>query len=278
MDYTVTWKHVIYGPLLFSRQPPEDATQAKVPNYAVVQNGEEEPVEVNGQADEGVLDPKGTSGNSSDGEKTSHAAPSAPTHDQKLILAECNQKGYQRLLLEARERHHAKLRKSRGPLGWAMRTLHANPMGAGSIYERHNIVTVFKRIPAMITVALLYGMHYDIHTAQVGIEGTPEGVRMQRVYDKATKYPNEVEYLYSFVQVITACTASFAHGANDVGNAVGVWAAMYSAWSTGEALTAKSPVELWQIAVMALTICIGFITYGYNIMKGKRWLPPPFSF
>jgi sodium-dependent phosphate transporter len=80
------------------------------------------------------------------------------------------------------------------------------------------------------------------------------------------------------VQVITACTASFAHGANDVGNAVGVWAAMYSAWSTGEALTAKSPVELWQIAVMALTICIGFITYGYNIMKGKRWLPPPFSF
>jgi sodium-dependent phosphate transporter len=53
---------------------------------------------------------------------------------------------------------------------------------------------------------------------------------------------------------------------------------MYSAWSTGEALTAKSPVELWQIAVMALTICIGFITYGYNIMKGKRWLPAPFSF
>ncbi|KAI6710902.1 phosphate-repressible phosphate permease [Diplocarpon mali] len=80
-------------------------------------------------------------------------------------------------------------------------------------------------------------------------------------------YPNEVEYLYSFVQVITACTASFAHGANDVGNAVGVWAGMYAAWSTGKTAATKEDVPLWQIAVIALTICIGFITYGYNIMK-----------
>ncbi|KAH0140337.1 phosphate-repressible phosphate permease, partial [Aureobasidium melanogenum] len=107
----------------------------------------------------------------------------------------------------------------------------------------------------------MYGIYYDIHKAQVGVLGTPEGRRMARVYAHAPRYPNEVEYLYSFVQVITACTASFAHGANDVGNAVGVWAAMYAAWSTGSSVKAK------EIAVMALTICIGFITYGYNIMK-----------
>lgn len=35
-----------------------------------------------------------------------------------------------------------------------------------------------------------------------------------------TQYPNEVEHLYSFMQVLTACTASFAHGANDVANAM----------------------------------------------------------
>jgi phosphate/sulfate permease len=80
---------------------------------------------------------------------------------------------------------------------------------------------------------------------------------------QATKYQNEVEYLYSFVQIITACTASFAHGANDVGNAVGVWAGMYGAWRTGETVASKEEVPLWQIAVMALTICTGFITYGY---------------
>jgi sodium-dependent phosphate transporter len=42
---------------------------------------------------------------------------------------------------------------------------------------------------------------------------------------------------------------------------------MYAAWSTSTATAAKAEVPLWQIAVTALTICIGFITYGYNIMK-----------
>ncbi|KAG5953101.1 hypothetical protein E4U53_006892 [Claviceps sorghi] len=263
-DYTVTWKDVILGPLLFKRQPPQDAIHAKVPNYAVIQHEDEPAGESEGRNDdEGVLDLKKP-------EKPGQPAqtPSeSDNHNKRLILAEANQHGYKKLMFEARERHHAKLRRGRGPLAWAMRTLHANPMGAGSIYEKHNIVILSKRLPAMVVVALLYGMNYDIHGAQVGIEGTPEGRRMQRVYEVAEKYPNEVEYLYSFVQIITACTASFAHGANDVGNAVGVWAAMYSAWSTGKALTSTSPVELWQIAVMALTICIGFITYGYNIMK-----------
>ena len=99
---------------------------------------------------------------------------------------------------------------------------------------------------------------------------------MTRVYSHAEKYANETEYLYSFVQIITACTASFAHGANDVGNAVGVWAGMYAAWSTGTTAKSSEPVPLWQIAVVALTICIGFITYGYNIMKGEFLSIPAF--
>jgi sodium-dependent phosphate transporter len=92
---------------------------------------------------------------------------------------------------------------------------------------------------------------------------------MARVYSYAPKYSNEVEHLYSYVQVITACTASFAHGANDVGNAVGVWAGMYAAWSTGNPSASKAEVPLWQLGVTAAAICIGFITYGYNIMKGE---------
>jgi phosphate/sulfate permease len=178
---------------------------------------------------------------------------------------------YRILLANAREQHHAELREKKTPLGWAMRTLHNNQLGAGSIYELHNMKATLIRIPAQIVVGALYGMSYDIHRSQVGVLGTPEGRRMERVYSHARKYPNEVEYLYSFVQIITACTASFAHGANDVGNAVGVWAAMYSAWSTGETVGSKAPVPLWQIAVIALTICFGFITYGYNIMRGKSY-------
>ncbi|ENH75552.1 hypothetical protein V3481_016281 [Fusarium oxysporum f. sp. vasinfectum] len=262
-DYTLRWWDAVQGPLLFKRPAPPDAENARVPNYAVVQHGaEDDDVSVSQESED--PSPKKIS----DDEITPAAAPSSEVNEkQHLNLSESTQEDYQKMLKKAEDKHHANLRKGKGPLGWAMRTLHANPIGAGSIHETHNLIAVVKRIPAQIVVALLYGAHYDIHTAQMGIEATPEGRRMARVYEHAPKYANEVEYLYSFVQIITACTASFAHGANDVGNAVGVWAGMYAAWHSGKPAEKKAEVPLWQIGIVAATICIGFITYGYNIMK-----------
>jgi len=51
----------------------------------------------------------------------------------------------------------------------------------------------------VIVAGALYGIHYDIHAAQTGIEGTPDGARMARVYANAEKYPNESEFAYSFI-------------------------------------------------------------------------------
>lgn len=59
---------------------------------------------------------------------------------------------------------------------------------------------------------LTHGAGVDIHALQAGKQGTKEGERMQKIYERATQYPNETEHLYSFMQVMTACTASFAHG------------------------------------------------------------------
>ncbi|CAD0045364.1 unnamed protein product [Aureobasidium pullulans] len=218
-DASVKGWMFIYGPALLNRPVHESAEKASVPDYAVVQDEEDD------------------------------------------------DKNYQELQAQSDYKLKQRLLKKRGPMGWAMRTLENNPMGAGQIYEIHNMKTFFRRLPAMITVGLLYGFHYDIHAAQSGISGTPEGLRMQRVYAAAEKYPNEVEHTYSFVQVLTACTASFAHGANDIGNSVGPWAVIYSAWSTGDAAKSKATVPVWQLAVLSATISLGLITYGYNIMK-----------
>ncbi|KAG9569615.1 phosphate-repressible phosphate permease, partial [Aureobasidium melanogenum] len=272
-DYTLKWYHIFMGPLLFSRQAPADAEFAMVPDYAVIHHDEHEgkaktsappSIEMTGKGGDSEVSTgelRRRSIHGSDGIESAASSPEIAPQRRNSITNENPREAYARLLKEARDQHHADLRKERGPLGWAMRTVHENQLGAGSIYELHNIKAILKCIPAGIVIALMYGIYYDIHKAQVGVLGTPEGRRMARVYAHAPRYPNEVEYLYSFVQVITACTASFAHGANDVGNAVGVWAAMYAAWSTGSSVKAK------EIAVMALTICIGFITYGYNIMK-----------
>lgn len=267
-DPTLRIYDIFQGPLLFKREAPEGASEARVPNYAVVQHDDEDDEAVSTAVDN--IEPKKRENNSSDNDANPRPVASDNANAETgMNLAQYNQADYKELVKRNEARFHAKLRKKRGPLGWAMRTCHANQYGPGAIYEKHNMIIFFRRIPAMIVVALLYGVSYDIHAAQTGITGTPEGIRMERVYDKAKKYPNEVEHLYSFVQIITACTASFAHGANDVGNAVGPWAAMYAAWSTSRPTEGEAPVPLWQLAVMSGTISVGLITYGYNIMKGK---------
>ena len=256
-DYTVQWWMFIYGPALLRREAPADAQRAEVPDYAVVQEDEE------------------ASDRASNSDADARQPGDSPERDEKhLATAEAQARPltYKERMAAGQEKLHAKLRLQRGPLGWAVRTLHENPMGAGQIYEFHNLRIAAKRLPAMVVVGALYGLSYDIHAAQTGIAGTPDGARMARVYAHAPKYPNEVEHTYSFVQVLTACTASFAHGANDIGNSVGPWAVIYSAWSTGSAAAAKAPVPVWQLAVLSAMISVGLVTYGYNIMKGE----PPF--
>ncbi|KAJ5897680.1 hypothetical protein N7504_007968 [Penicillium tannophilum] len=252
-DHSVKWWMVIMGPLLLNRPTPTDAEEAKVPNYAVVQDEYD---------DEASTHESG----SIDKDAQTSTLP-AEGREKNIMQVEAHQPSYQEVMAASEARHRNKLLQSRGPLGWAMRFLRDNPMGPGELYELRNIWMLLKRIPPTIVCGLLYGAHYDIHSAQSGIAGTPEGERMKRVYAAAEKYPNEVEHTYSFVQVLTACTASFAHGANDIGNSVGPWAAIYSAWSTGDAAASKSPVPVWQLAVLALCISVGLVTYGYNIMK-----------
>ncbi|PVZ97165.1 hypothetical protein BB558_006888, partial [Smittium angustum] len=44
--------------------------------------------------------------------------------------------------------------------------------------------------------------------------------RLADIHARAKKYSSETEFLFEFIQVFSACTASFAHGSNDVANAV----------------------------------------------------------
>lgn len=273
-DYTLQWWEFIYGPLLFKRPAPQDAERAIVPNYAVVQDDSDD--ESSRRNNHNRNNSNNSNNNNEITIESVRAGSTTPTgsqHDDEkaaVVMPEVQQLTYKELQQQGEAKLHAKLYKNKGPIGWGMRTLRDNPMGAGQLYELHNIrILLFKRLPAMVVVGLLYGLHYDIHAAQTGVQGTPEGDRMARVYANAEKYPNEVEHTYSFVQILTACTASFAHGANDIGNSVGPWAVIYSAWSTGEAAASKASVPVWQLATLSAVISLGLITYGYNIMKGK---------
>ncbi|KAL2351756.1 phosphate transporter family-domain-containing protein [Cryomyces antarcticus] len=89
---------------------------------------------------------------------------------------------------------------------------------------------------------------------------------LEAMHARVEHFDNKTEHLFSFLQVLTAATASFAHGANDVSNAIGPLAAIYLIWNTGK-LSSKSPVPVWVLVYGGGAIVIGLWTYGYNIMR-----------
>lgn len=65
-----------------------------------------------------------------------------------------------------------------------------------------------------------------------------------KIHRQVKQYDNKTEHLYSLLQVLTASTASFAHGSNDVANAIGPLTTIYTVWKTGTTGD-KGDVPIW---------------------------------
>ncbi|CAG8633695.1 17382_t:CDS:1 [Acaulospora morrowiae] len=89
-----------------------------------------------------------------------------------------------------------------------------------------------------------------------------------QMHEEAVKYDENTEYLYSFLQVLTATFASFAHGSNDVANAIGPLSVTYGVWNSAKVdVSGKTPVPLWVLAYGGVAIDLGLILYGYHVMR-----------
>lgn len=91
--------------------------------------------------------------------------------------------------------------------------------------------------------------------------------------DKDFHYAS-VEKVFAVLMVFTACSMAFAHGSNDVANAVGPLAAIAGVIKSGGAAVAgaKSAVPGWILLLGAIGIVIGLATYGYKVIAtiGKQ--------
>jgi PiT family inorganic phosphate transporter len=75
-----------------------------------------------------------------------------------------------------------------------------------------------------------------------------------------------VERVFVVLQILTACAVAFAHGSNDVANAIGPLAAVVHVAQEMD-VTGKSPVEPWMLGVGGIGIVIGLGTWGYRVME-----------
>jgi sodium-dependent phosphate transporter len=121
-----------------------------------------------------------------------------------------------------------------------------------------------KNLPKTVWKAFMHGVNKDVIKEQ-GRAGALSGDIVD-MHARAAHFDNKAEHLYSFLQILTAATSSFAHGANDISNAIGPLSTIYLVWNSGT-IASKSPVPLWVLAYGGAAIVIGLWTYGYNIMR-----------
>ena len=76
-----------------------------------------------------------------------------------------------------------------------------------------------------------------------------------------------VEKVFAVLMVFTACAMAFAHGSNDVANAVGPLAAIASVVQSGGEIAAKSSMPWWILLLGATGIVAGLATLGYKVIE-----------
>jgi PiT family inorganic phosphate transporter len=97
-------------------------------------------------------------------------------------------------------------------------------------------------------------------------------IQIDEAADKDFHYAS-VEKVFAVLMIFTACSMAFAHGSNDVANAVGPLAAIVGViQSGGEAVGAKTALPAWVLLLGAVGIVIGLATYGYKVIAtiGKQ--------
>jgi len=86
-------------------------------------------------------------------------------------------------------------------------------------------------------------------------------------FDKQREGFQGVEKIFVWLQIITAAYVAFAHGANDMSNAIGPMAAVYDILTNGGTLAEQVEVPLWLVLLGSMGIAIGVVTWGWRVME-----------
>jgi len=91
-------------------------------------------------------------------------------------------------------------------------------------------------------------------------------VKLKSNRQKLKNTKDSVNTLFTIPLIFAAALLSFAHGANDVANAVGPLAAINDAIVNG-GISSKASIPLWVMGVGALGIALGLALYGPKLIK-----------
>lgn len=137
------------------------------------------------------------------------------------------------------------------------------------------LVTIFKGLKHVgldistqhsITYAALFGLV----VMSIGIV-IIHRIKMDPEADKDFHFAS-VERIFTVLMVVTACAMAFAHGSNDVANAIGPMAAVLGIVQSGGEVAQKSALPFWILLLGGGGIVAGLLMYGQRVMRtiGKQ--------
>ncbi len=215
-DWTLKWYHVFLGPLLLRRgevpPPPAGHPVQVVQDYYRGHKTREE-LERAGLAPHHTPDIEAN--------KEAHTSVDADSDRASPVLA-------------AQSPAMAETEANRAQQMPAWRRYYMDPL-VGGWYRPSNL-------PRLVMRGFMHGVDKDVVASQ-GEKSLLSG-NLQMTHARVPHFDNKAEHLYSFLQIMTAAVSSFAHGANDVANAMGPLTAIYYIWNTGE-VKSKADVPRW---------------------------------
>jgi len=112
--------------------------------------------------------------------------------------------------------------------------------------------------------SLMVAVGSGIITMAIGIAAIK---RIKFTPDKDVDFRfTNVEKIFGILMVFTACGMAFAHGSNDVANAIGPVAAIVSIVKTG-VVAQESALATWILLLGAVGIVLGLATYGWRVIR-----------
>jgi len=116
--------------------------------------------------------------------------------------------------------------------------------------------STFEAVTLAIIVGILVAMVGKIFVNRVKID--PKA-------DKQMHFAN-VEKIFAVLMIVTACAMAFAHGSNDVANAIGPLAAVVSIVEHDGQITAKAELAWWILPLGGVGIVLGLAIFGKRVM------------
>lgn len=149
-----------------------------------------------------------------------------------------------------------------------MRKLKVESIDQEGLYHPQQLTSLEKALKHLRRVNLSTDENHQgqIDDLKQKVDALKEEVKAKTHYVETTSQYREVEKIFVYLQIISASLVAFAHGANDVANAIGPVAAVINVLQT-KSLALETIIPNWLLLMGGAGIVVGLATWGWRVIE-----------